>query len=110
MSAKNCDSKGRFRSLTIAFRVSPEENEQIRRMVRISGLTKQDYITRNMLHHSITVVGNTRVLKGLRVQMEEIINELRRITSASQIDEEILAVIKTMTEILDGMKNQGGTK
>ena len=29
MSARNNDSKGRWRNVTVAFRVSPEENEEI---------------------------------------------------------------------------------
>ena len=49
MSAKNLDNHNRWRSKTIAFRVSPEENEQIEIAVRLSGLTKQDYITRRLL-------------------------------------------------------------
>ena len=44
MSVKNLDNHNRWRSKTIAFRVSPEENEQIEIAVRLSGLTKQDYI------------------------------------------------------------------
>ena len=108
MSEKNCDSKGRFRSLTIAFRVSPEENQQIERMVRLSGLTKQNYLTSNMLHHSITVVGNTRVFKGLRVQMEAVYDELSRLSSASEISDELFGLIKTIASIVDGMKNAGG--
>ena len=108
MSEKNLDSKGRFRSLTIAFRVSPEENQQINRMVQLSGLTKQDYLTNNMLHHSITVMGNTRVLKGLRVQMEAVYDELSRLSSASEISDELLDVLKTIASIIDGMRDTGG--
>ena len=44
MSAKNLDSKGRFRARTIGFRVSPEEDQLINSAVALSGLTKQDYI------------------------------------------------------------------
>ena len=46
MSAKNLDNHNRWRNKTVAFRVSPEENEQIDAAVRLSGLTKQDYITK----------------------------------------------------------------
>ena len=42
MSLKNKDEHNRWRSKTIAFRVSPEEWEQIERYVQLSGLTKQD--------------------------------------------------------------------
>ena len=53
MSKKNLDRKGRWRSKTIAFRVSPEENEQINRYAEISGLTKQDFLISNMLNKKI---------------------------------------------------------
>ena len=49
MSAKNLDNHNRWRNKTVAFRVSPEENEQIDAAVRLSGLTKQDYITKRLL-------------------------------------------------------------
>ena len=42
MSAKALDKKGRWRNKTVAFRVSPEEDEQVETAVRLSGLTKQD--------------------------------------------------------------------
>ena len=41
MSAKNLDAHERFRSITVGFRVSPEENEQINKAVALSGLPKQ---------------------------------------------------------------------
>lgn len=60
MSAKNLDNRNRWRSKTIGFRVSPEENEQINILVRLSGLTKQDYITRRLLCRDVVVQGNPR--------------------------------------------------
>ena len=48
MSAKNRDSQGRWRNKTVAFRVSPEEDELIETLVRLSGLTKQEYIVRRL--------------------------------------------------------------
>ncbi len=41
MSAKNLDSKGRFRSRTIGFRVSSEEEKLINSAVALSGLTNR---------------------------------------------------------------------
>ena len=46
MSEKLLDYKGRWRHRTVAFRVSEEEAQLIDREVALSGLTKQDYITR----------------------------------------------------------------
>ena len=61
MSAKNLDNHNRWRNKTVAFRVSPEEDEQLEIAVRLSGLTKQDYITRRLLNRDIVVQGNPRV-------------------------------------------------
>ena len=46
--------------------VSPEEDEQIETAVRLSGLTKQDYITRRLMCREVVVQGNPRVYKALR--------------------------------------------
>ena len=63
MSAKNMDNHNRWRSKTVAFRVSPEEDEQLERFVKLSGLTKQDYITRRLQCRDVVVQGNPRVYK-----------------------------------------------
>ena len=68
MSLKNRDEHNRWRSKTVAFRVSPEEDAQIERYVRLSGLTKQDYITRRLTHKDVVVQGNPRVFKALQFQ------------------------------------------
>lgn len=54
---KNLDSKGRLRNKIVAFRVSPEEAEQIDASVRLSGLSKQDYITKRLTDREIVVQG-----------------------------------------------------
>ena len=66
MSAKNKDNKNRWRNITVGFRVSPEESEQINKAVRLSWLSKQDYITRRLLCQDVVVQGNPRVYKALR--------------------------------------------
>ena len=55
MSLKNKDEHNRWRNKTVAFRVSPEEWEQIERYVQFSGLTKQDYITRRLTNKEVVV-------------------------------------------------------
>ena len=44
MSAKNLDKHNRWRNKAVSFRVSPEEDAQIETAVKLTGLTKQDYI------------------------------------------------------------------
>lgn len=104
MSLKNCDNKNRWRSKTIGFRVSPEEDEQIDRYVKLSGLTKQDYITRRLTCKEVVVQSNPRVFKALRDQLAAVLNELRRIDAGNGIDDELLDTIQMIASIMDGMK------
>lgn len=106
MSAKNRDNYNRWRSLTIAFRVSPEENEQINALVRLSGKSKQEYLTANMLHHTITVMGNPKVHKALKEEMRAITEQLMRLKDSSEVDSEFLQVIMTAMVIYEGMKEE----
>ena len=104
MSAKNLDNHNRWRNKTIAFRVSPEENEQIEIAVRLSGLTKQDYITRRLLDRAVVVHGNPRVYKALRDQLAAVLKELRRIEARGGVGDELLATIDLISVTLGGMK------
>ena len=104
MSAKNLDNHNRWRNKTVAFRVSPEEDEQLEIAVRLSGLTKQDYITRRLLNRDIVVQGNPRVYKALRDQLAAVLGELRHMEAGGGVDDELLATIRLITVTLDGMK------
>lgn len=104
MSAKNLDSHNRWRNKTVAFRVSPEEDAQIETAVRLTGLTKQDYIIRRLLNRDVVVQGNPRVYKALRDQLAAVLEELQRIESGSGISEELLDTINMVADIMGGMK------
>ncbi len=104
MSAKNLDVKGRWRSRTVAFRMSEEEWEQLDTFVRLSGLTKQDYMIRRALHTEIRVIGSPRVYKALRNELKTIALELERIEAGAKVDDELLLVIRQITATLDGFK------
>ena len=106
MSAKNVDRHNRWRSKTVAFRVSPEEDAQIERYVQLSGLTKQDYITRRLTHKDVVVQGNPRVFKALRNQLAEVFAELQRIDAGRAINDELLDLIEMIADILGGMKEE----
>ena len=106
MSAKNRDEHNRFRSITVGFRVSPEENEQINIAVALSGLSKQEYYYRRCLNREIVVQGNPRVYKALRDQLAAVINELKRIEAAGEIRDELLDNIELITRTLNGMKEE----
>ena len=104
MSLKNRDNKNRWRNKTVAFRVSPEEDAQIETAVRLSGLTKQDYITRRLLCREVVVQGNPRVYKALRNELAAVLAELQRIEAGAGVDEELMDNIELIAAILDGMR------
>ena len=106
MSAKNRDEHGRFRNITVGFRVSPEENEQINIAVALSGLPKQEYCYRKCLNRDVVVQGNPRVYKGLRIQMEAIHKELQCISAERFIDDELLDRVEQITIIMKSMKEE----
>ena len=72
--------------------------------VRLSGLTKQDYITRRLLNRDIVVQGNPRVYKALRDQLAAVLGELRRMEAGGGVDGELLEAINLIAKIMEGMK------
>ena len=106
MSAKNMDNYNRWRNRTVAFRVSDEENAQIDLAVKLTGLTKQDYITRRLLCKDVVVQGNPRVYKALRDQFAAVLDELRRIEAGEGVNDELLDTINLIASIMDGMKEE----
>ena len=77
MSEKNRDDKNRWRNVTIAFRMSPEENDELNNRVKLSGFrTKQDYIIQSVLHQKVVATGNPMMLVQFRQNLQRIEREL----------------------------------
>lgn len=96
MSEKLLDQHGRHRNVTVAFRVSREESDLLNRLVALSGLTKQDYITSKLLDREVTVVPGSRTRKALRDEMIAVYRELRRIRDDTGISPELETVISAI--------------
>ena len=106
MSAKNLDKHDRFRSITVGFRVSPEEHETLNRIVALSGLTKQEYCYRKCINREIVVDGNPRVYKALKMELATVLDELKRIESGGNVSTDLLEVIDQINKTLYGMKKE----
>ncbi len=104
MSAKNRDEHGRFRNITVGFRVSPEENEQLNTAVALSGLPKQEYCYRKCMNKTIIVQPNPRVYKALKNALADVLEELKRISTGTQPSEELLEDIALINTTLNGIK------
>ena len=103
---KKLDAKGRWRNKTTSFMMSPEEREDLDTRVRLSGLTKQEYMVRRLLERDVVVQPSSRIFKALRDQMTEILTELRRIENGANVDDELLATIKTVAETYNGLEEK----
>lgn len=103
MSNKIKDRHGRWRSIDVNFRVSPEENHLINQMVALSGLTKREYLVRRAMAQDIVVMGNPRVYKALKNQMEQLYLEFSRLCHAGELTPETVELLKLTTEIYDRM-------
>lgn len=106
MSAKNMDRHNRWRSKNLCFRLSPEENEQLNTFVRLSGLTKQEYVTQRVLNLDVVVQGSPRVFKALKEQLGAVLMELRRINTGSAVSDELSDTIQMIAQIMGGLKEE----
>lgn len=109
MSRKVTDVQGRWRSKTVSFRMSPEENALLDSYAQLSGMTKQDYMIARLLQKEIVVQGNPRVYKALRNQLDAVLMELRRIKSAGQMEPEWMDQIEYILEIMEGLNEKHDT-
>ena len=106
MSAKNVDRHNRFRSITVGFRVSPEEQEELNRAVALSGLPKQEYCYRKCMGREVMVQPNPRVYKALKNQMAAIHEELKRLETVSPDNDELLYTLQVIAITLEGLKGE----
>lgn len=106
MSHKVMDRSNRWRNKTVAFRMSPEENERLNSFVRLSGMTKQDYIIARLLQRDVIVQGNPRVYKALQMELQRVYQELVRITDNLELDKDWTDRMDLMMDTLRGMKEE----
>ena len=91
MSEKNRDGKNRRRNVTIAFRMSLEENEELNNWVKLSGFSiKQDYIIQSVIHQKMVATGNSLMLVQFRKNLQKIESELERIEKVNSIWKHII--------------------
>ena len=109
MSEKSTDKNGRWRSKTIGFRMSEDENKELDMLVALSGMTKQDYIIHKLLNKDIVVHGNPRIFKALKTLLLEIHSKLMNYRLASDIPPELIDTIKTISRFYDALTNDSTT-
>lgn len=106
MSEKTLDPKGRWRSVTVGFRMSPEEVEMLNAKVYLSGMTKQDYIIACILQKEIVVRGSPKIYKALKQTLCDLINVLKE--NGSYTDEQ-WETLKFAINLIEEFKDNGKT-
>ena len=104
MTAKARDNHGKWRSKTVSFNASPEEQAQIGAFAAMAGMTKQAYCLSRLLQRDVVVTVNPRVHKALKNQLDQLILEFQRLTDATEISPYTLEVLDYLAHIYDGMK------
>ena len=79
MSEKRLDAKNRWRNVVVAFRMSPEEAQELNVKVSLSGLSKQDYI--------IQCLEELQTLDEADRDVEELLVPLKHVLDILQSDE-----------------------
>lgn len=111
MSKKVRDDKNRWRNKIIAFRLSPEENEELEKRYKLLGYrTKQDYLIDSVLKNNVIAMGNMQMIYQFKRNLEEILSELQRIDKADDMSEELMTPIRTMLEIMEAIKTKDDPK
>ncbi len=110
MSVKNRDVHQRWRCVTVGFRMSPEEKRQLDAFVKLSGMTKQDYITSKLLNRDLVVIGNPRVYKALKDKMDLILDDLQAISASNPLTDEQLDLIAFVARLHKGMETKGAKR
>ena len=109
MSEKRLDAKNRWRNVVVAFRMSPEEAQELNVKVALSGLSKQDYIIQCLLNHEIRVVGGMKVARKVRIHLDTILEELQSLNDSERnVDvDELLVPLRHVLDILDSAVKGG---
>lgn len=108
MTARATDRMGRWRSVTVGFRVSPEESKEIDRLVALSGLAKQDYIMRRLTCREVTVHPSSRVQRGVEDVAMRCYAELRRIERAGEVTPELAEVLAVFARTFEALGREPG--
>lgn len=110
MSRKNLDNKNRWRSVTVGFRMSPEEAKELDDRVKLCGMQKQEYLIQSALNQQIVVAGHKAMYDTFREHLEHIGSELQRIEKVSEMEEELLTPLRTILEIMAAVNRKEGEK
>lgn len=102
MSEKSLDKEGRWRSVTVGFRMSPEENELLNTYVYLSGLTKQEYIISRLLKKEIIVRGSPKTYIALKNTLCDLLSVLKE---NGRCTDEQMETLRFIAKLMEGFRD-----
>ena len=93
-------NKNRRKNATITFRMSQEDKEKISKIIEISGIQKQEFITNSILNAPINVIVTRNVIDKCKRELNAICNELMRLNSYKDMDETLKTELLMILEII----------
>lgn len=99
------DERGRLRNKTIAFRLSPEEYEELTVRYQLCGYrTKQEFILDSIMHQKVEAKANPQLLVSFKKNLMRIEEAVKGNKTLPDGGEEITTVLKRMLEILESFE------
>lgn len=80
--------------------MSPEEASQLDLLVKLSGLSKQEFVIRTLLSPDISVHATVRMRRAVREEMGALVAELRRLRRAGDVPEALSESIDTIARFV----------
>ena len=77
---------GTHKYLTISFRISPREREEIEAKILASGMKKKDYFVRSCIYNRVCVVGKKETVYQIVEKLQEMQSHIKEL--AGQIKDE----------------------
>lgn len=99
-----CNNEARKRPITVAFRITPELNEQINLLVAASGMSKQDYIVSKLMDTEVQIVPSSYTYVALRDEMRKVCKQLNRIRKGCQPDDRLIALCDKLADLFLGLR------
>lgn len=100
------DEKARVRNVIVNFRMAPEEKRILDNRIRLSGISKQDYLIQSSLYHQVITYGNVKVFDEIKRQLFRLEEHLESISVELNVDEEIIESFRMIAEIVAGLESQ----
>lgn len=98
-----CPNSHRKRTISKAFRCSPEESHRIELLAKTAGVTQQEYIMAKIEDKGFTIIPDVRTFKMLRDEMRAVVGELSRLRNTGDLGDELEARVELLCDLFLGI-------